>query len=220
MLALLPIAACLVLAAAPDETPSALEHNPAGWTDLLAEAGPSLKGWTRVPIPPNGTLKEPSPWSLDAASGVLTCAGDKSGHEWLRWDREQNDGILHVEWRFVPVAGKKGYNSGVFLRNSADGRIWYQAQAGSASGGFLFGDMPDGEGVKRFQVPLPEQDKRVKPAGEWNTFELTVRGHDLSLWVNGAETGVWHHCDPTHGFAGLEAEGWRIEFRNVKLKPQ
>src|SRR5262249_13494808 len=29
------------------ETPSALERDPSGWTDLLAQAGPELKGWTR-----------------------------------------------------------------------------------------------------------------------------------------------------------------------------
>jgi hypothetical protein len=26
--------------------------------------------------------------------------------------------------------------------------------------------------------------QRVKPAGEWNTFEITCKGKDVTLWVN------------------------------------
>ena len=28
----------------------------------------------------------------------------------------------------------------------------------------------------------------------------------------------WQECEVPRGYVGLEAEGWRIEFRNVKLK--
>src|SRR5690349_800231 len=69
------------------ETPSALQRDPSGWTDLLAQAGPELKGWTRGPIPPTGRLNPRSQWSLDAATGHLVCEGNR-GHEWLRWDKE------------------------------------------------------------------------------------------------------------------------------------
>ena len=90
------------------DTPSALESSPAGWTDLLADAGPGLKGWTRLPVKPGGKLKSEtkSQWSLDPKTGVLVCEGD-GGHEWLRYDEEVGDGVFHVEWRFTPVAGKK-----------------------------------------------------------------------------------------------------------------
>ena len=95
------------------ETPSALERDPSGWTDLLSQAGPKLEGWTRGPIPPTGRLNPRSQWSLDTATGHLVCEGN-GGHEWLRWDKELGDGIFHVEWRFTPVPGKKGYNSGIY----------------------------------------------------------------------------------------------------------
>src|SRR5262249_11148501 len=35
-------------------TPSALEANPNGWTDILPAT--DLKGWSRVPVPPTGKL--------------------------------------------------------------------------------------------------------------------------------------------------------------------
>ena len=56
------------------------------------------------------------------------------------------------------------------------------------------------------------------PAGEWNTYEVVARGRTLSLWVNGAFTSEIA-VDVPRGHFGLEAEGWRIEFRNLKMKP-
>jgi hypothetical protein len=203
---------------ADEPTPGALESTPSGWTDMLAGAGPGLSGWTRGPIPPDGKLSGVSQWSLDPRTGVLVCAGD-GGHDWLRWDKELADCVFHVEWRFIPVADGKRYNSGVFARNSADGKIWHQAQTGDASGGFLFGNTLVGGVEKRVNLSKELKDKRVKPAGEWNTYEITCKGKDMTLWVNGAVTSEWHDLEVPKGYVGLEAEGWRIEFRNVKVKP-
>ncbi len=202
------------------DEPSALEQAPDGWINLLADAGPDLKGWTRVPIPPppRGTLQPENQWSMDAKTGVLTCSG-QHGHEWLRFDREYSDFVYHVEWRYIPVDGKKGYNSGMYGRNSADGTIWHQAQMGSGSGGFLFGDTEQGGELKRVNLAKESVKDRVRPAGEWNTFELTCKGKDMLLWVNGAQTCAWHDCEVPAGYVGLEAEGWAIAFRNVRLKP-
>jgi hypothetical protein len=200
------------------ETPSALERDPTGWTDLLAAAGPKLEGWTRGPIPPTGTLNPRSQWSLDAATGHLVCEGN-GGHEWLRWDKEVGDGIFHVEWRFTPIPGKPRYNSGIYARNSADARIWHQAQTGDGFGGYLFGSTEVDGKPKRINLSSQQKGSRVKPAGEWNTFEITCKGKDVTLWVNGAITSRWTDCEVPRGYVGVEAEGYRIEFRNVKLKP-
>lgn len=201
------------------DEPSALERDSEGWVDLLKEAGPELKGWTRVPIPPppKGKLQEANQWSMDEKTGVLTCSG-KHGHEWLRYDRELSDFVFHVEWRYIPVEGKTGYNSGMYGRNSKDGTIWHQAQMGSGSGGFLFGETEQGGELKRVNLARESKKGRVREAGEWNTFELTCKGKDMILWVNGAETCAWHDCEVEAGYVGLEAEGWGIEFRSVKVK--
>jgi hypothetical protein len=61
-------------------------------------------------------------------------------------------------------------------------------------------------------------DGRVKPAGEWNTLEITARGKVLTLWVNGAVTCQFGDCGNPSGLVGLEGEGYRIEFRNLKVK--
>src|SRR5204862_2042047 len=98
------------------ETRSALATDPKGWTDLLADG---LKHWKRVPIPPGSKLSARDPWSLDPATKTLRCDG-VGLHEMLLYDREFADGILHVEWRVKKIDDKKGYNSGVYVRNSAD----------------------------------------------------------------------------------------------------
>ena len=41
----------------------------------------------------------------------------------------------------------------------------------------------------------------------------------MTLWVNGAIVNRWNDCEVSKGYVGLEAEGFRIEFRNVKVKP-
>lgn len=205
--------------ATPGDIPSALNAAPEGWLDPLKDAGPELKGWTRVPIPPDGKLGATSQWSLDPTSGHLICAG-AGGHEWLRFDQPYRDVVYHVEWRFVPVTeGKNRYNSGIYARNSADGAIWHQAQTGGGSGGYLFGDTPVDGKVKRVNLSKSVMDQRVKPAGEWNTFEITCRGKEISLWVNGNFTNRWFDCEVPEGYLGVEAEGYRIEFRNLRIKP-
>jgi hypothetical protein len=198
------------------ETKSALESDPIGWTDLLADK--SLKGWKRVSIPPKSKLNAKNPWKVDADTGMLVCDG-VGIHEMLLFDKELGDGIFHVEWRFKKLDGKKGgYNSGVYVRNSADGAIWHQAQVGNKNVGYIFGQtLIDGKraGIPGNKKPGPQ---RGKEAGEWNTYEITCKGPKMTLWVNGAVTAVWDGCQVPRGYLGLEAEGYLIEFKNVKYK--
>jgi hypothetical protein len=196
------------------ETKSALESDPAGWTNLLTDA--ALTSWKRVPIPPNSKLSTRNPWNLPGDGKTLICDG-AGIHEMLLWEKETADGIFHVEWRFKRIEDKKGYNSGVYVRNSADGAVWHQAQVGSRNVGYLFGEtLMDGV-KKRFNI-ASKAPQRGKEAGEWNAFEIICKGKRISLWVNGAVTSTWDDCQVAGGYLGLEAEGWYIEFKNVKFK--
>jgi hypothetical protein len=196
-------------------TKSALETDSQGWTDILPAA--DLKGWSRVPVPPGGKLGRDQ-WHVDAGAKMLICDGD-GGHDMLLLDKEYGDAIFHFEFRYTKLEGKTGYNSGAYVRNSKDGAIWHQAQFGDANGGFLFGETPAPDGKKKFfNVSKTVKDSRVKPAGEWNTLEITAKGKTLSLWVNGARTCEFTECEAPRGLVGLEGEGYRIEFRNLKVK--
>ncbi len=202
-------------AAGAAETKSAVETDPQGWTDILPTA--DLKGWYRVPVPPGGKLGR-AQWHVEAGEKILVCDGD-GGHDMLLFDKEIGDAIFHFEFRYTKIEGKTGYNSGAYVRNSKDGAIWHQAQFGDAKDGFLFGETPTPDGKKKFfHLAKQVKDMRVKPAGQWNTFEVTARGKMLTLWVNGAVTCQFDNCGLEKGRLGLEGEGYRIEFRNLKVK--
>ena len=44
-------------------------------------------------------------------------------------------------------------------------------------------------------------------------------GKDITLWINGAVTSEFKECEALRGYIGLEAEGYRVEYRNVQIKP-
>lgn len=212
------LAASLLVALSPgafaaEPSKSALETDTKDWTDIMPPA--DLKGWYRVAVPPTGKLGREQ-WHVDANSKVLICDGD-GGHDMLLTEKEYGDAIFHLEFRYTKVEGKTGYNSGAYVRNSRDGSIWHQAQFGDAKDGFLFGATlgPDGK-KKGFRRAATEN--RVKPAGEWNTMEITTRGRKISLWINGAVTCEFDECGAEKGHIGVESEGYRIEFRNLKIK--
>lgn len=185
-----------------------------GYKDILP--GKDFKGWTRMPLPRTATLNSSSQWKVDPKSKILLCEGDK-GHEWLRYDKELANYLLHVEWRYIKKEGEPRYNSGIFIRNSADGAIWHQAQAGLA-GGWIFGFTPQGGENKRLDLRPQMKENRVKPAGEWNVYDIRVQGKTISLSVNGAVQSEFNECEFPKGYLGLEAEGFPIEFRNIKVK--
>jgi hypothetical protein len=200
-------------AKAPAPTPSLLESDPGGWTSIQPAA--DLAGWTRLPWPATASLG-PQQWSVDRETGHLVCDG-KGGHDWLRYDREMGDAAFHVEWRFTPVEGADKYNSGVLVRTLSDLSAWHQAQVG-LRGGFLFGLTPVGGQPRRVNLSEQLEEQRVRPAGEWNVYELVAKGRTVSLWVNGAVTSRLDACEVPRGYFGLEGEGWRIEFRKLLLK--
>jgi 3-keto-disaccharide hydrolase len=186
-----------------------------GIVDLMPDE--SLHGWTRIPIPPIDGLQPKMQWHVDSAQHVLVCTGD-GGHEWLRYDKDLGDFILQVDWRFTPRAPEeKRYNSGIGIRLSEYGEIWYQAQTG-LSGGYLFGNnIVDGL-IQRFNLSKEMKENRVKPAGEWNHYEISARGPRIGLAVNGAVVSELPNCGLRRGYIGLEAEHYEVTFRNLKLQ--
>lgn len=190
-----------------------METDPTGWVDIMPPA--DLSGWSRVPVPPSDPLG-PEQWSVEEGK-TLVCDGE-GGHDMLLCDREFGDAIFHFEFRYTKVEGKTGYNSGAYVRNSEKGEIWHQAQFGDANGGYLFGQTSSEDGKASFSTRDDVKDGRVNPVGEWNTMEISAKGKVLTLWVNGAVTCQFEDCGQAKGLVGVEGEGYRIEFRNMKVK--
>jgi hypothetical protein len=176
-----------------------------------------FKGWTRIPIPAPDGLQPKMQWRVDAEQHALICSGD-GGHEWLRSDRQFDDFVLDVDWRFTPRAPEeRRYNSGIGVRISPWGEIWYQAQTG-LTGGYLFG-MNIADGILRsFNLSKQMKENRVKPAGEWNHYEVTARGDAITLAVNGEAVSELTNVGLRRGAVAFEAEHYEITFKNIKLR--
>jgi hypothetical protein len=171
--------------------------------------------WTRVAIPPAHPVTTVAQWHIDPAKRTILCDGN-GGHDWLRFNKELHNFTFHVEWRFTPLPGAPKYNSGVFFLNNEDGTIWHQAQT-SPDGGYIFGETPVAGKLTKFNYRTEMRENRVKPAGKWNTYDISCADHTCSLAVNGAVVNTLH-VEVDKGYIGLESEGYQIEFKNIKVQ--
>ncbi len=62
------------------------------------------------------------------------------------------------------------------------------------------------------------QKRATRPAGEWNHYYVRAVNGEVRLWVNGEEVNGGTRCSPATGYLALEAEGARVEFRNLRLR--
>jgi Domain of Unknown Function (DUF1080). len=186
-----------------------------GWIDLLANPD----AWKRVsPSPAKFPLAARSPWRFADDRGLLHCDATDI-YELFFHEQHWGDGVLHVEWRYLPVPGAAEKNdSGVMFRVSPDRKLALQAQLAGRGLGRIAGDqLRDGARV-HVRVGRPDPSL-AKPIGEWNTLELTFNGRHVRLVVNGQLTAEMNDLDSPPGRIGLQAEYWPIEFRHVLFKP-
>jgi hypothetical protein len=162
-------------------------------------------------------------WHVE--DGVLRATAVGKGY--IRTDMPYADYQMHVEWRWPHGPG----NSGVVLHIVNADQVWpkgFEAQLKADRAGdiVMFADArgreevlgrnPGGVSTGRIERPGPS---REKPAGEWNSYDITVRGGTITLAVNGEEVNRVTDAAPNAGMIGLQTEGTPIEFRNWTLTP-
>ena len=98
----------------------------------------------------------------------------ESGNGWLRSDQTYADFKLHVEWKALK---SENYDAGSYLRAGAAGtpfpRRGYQVNLLQGQEGYIT------------TLPGAESSGLVKPAGHWNTFDITVLGETVAMVING-----------------------------------
>ncbi len=199
----------------PEQTPAAFDLSSAAWIDLLAEDG--LAAWQRHEYPARRAMGQTNPWSYDPSTGILRC--EATGiHEMLLHRTPRRDGIFRLEFRYIGSPAKP--NSGAFVRTLPDASAWYQAQLAPSGLGMLFGQFPAADAPKPRRLSAGQRHPQLlRAAGEWNAMEITCRGSELTLWINGHVVARTDACPTLYGHVGLEAEFNPIEFRNLKFKP-
>jgi len=182
--------------------------------------GVDLKGWKRVPIAPDDKLVAKNAWKVDAKNKLLVCVG-VGVKEMLLHEKQVGDGVLHIEWRFKKTKDQFGYNSGVYVRTSIDGKVWLQTQVAHLEKpplvANLFGDMLVHGRIKRVQT-AGTGHRKVNPVGEWNSYDITCKGKSISVALNGVIVTKWDDCEVPVGHVGMQAEFYDIEFKNIKWK--
>lgn len=113
----------------------------------------------------------------------------------------------------VPIA-----DSGIYLRGSSKAQInIWQWPIGS---GEIWGYRTDKSMSPRIRAAATPQQKADQPIGQWNRFEITMRGEHVTVLLNGKM--VIEHCHlpgiPTEGPIALQHHGDPIQFANIFVK--
>ena len=181
--------------------------------------GRDLSGWVDVNCAPE---------TFTVQNGMIHCDGVPTGA--LRTVRQYENYILELEWRHLVPAG----NSGVFIWSSplpAPGQPFLRAIEvqvldhgyGKSDWFTTHGDVfpIHGSSMKPFAPSKGDRsfprESRSKGSPEWNHYRVVANNGVLKLSVNGAEVSGGTNCNWRKGFIGLESEGGKVDFRNIRI---
>src|SRR5690606_3306284 len=179
-------------------TPQAFAQTGEGWVTLLD--GKDMGDWNQ--------LGETN-WRLEDGAVV---ADDRTGDgaAFLVSKEPYGDFELYVEFWASDDA-----NSGVFLRcsdpESITDRNCYEAN--------IFDQRPDPTSGTGGIVNFVEVDPMPKAGGKWNTYEITAKGRQISVVLNGETTAELNNGLFAEGPIALQHGDGVIKFRKVAIKP-
>lgn len=183
--------------------------------------GKNLDGWYIYVS--DSTIKPASFFYVK--DGMIETPGIPTGY--LRTKKEFENYRLHVEWCYP----EKPVNSGIFLHTVGPDKIWpthYQCQLKNLfAGDFII----QGEGVsatvrdtvytstaKLKPIAPKMKPSSEKKAGEWNSYDIICKGNTVEVKVNGVLQNYATKCSNAKGAIGLQAEGSKIQFRNIWIE--
>jgi len=164
-------------------------------------------------------------WSVD--EGVLICKGRPTGY--LRTKTEHANYVLTLQWRFP--ADSAGGNSGILVHTSTPNALgqWpksIEVQLFRRSAGDFWVipadtllKVKDEAERKKGRRYVNLTDDSEKPIGQWNEMEVTCRGDEIIVKVNGDLVNHATDCSVQKGAICLQSEGAEIHFRKVVLRP-
>ena len=198
---------------------SVAAEDDSGFTALFD--GKSLQGWTLVDKRGEG---------YGVKDGVIFCARGGGGN--LLSDREFSDFVLRLEFKL-----EEGSNNGVGIRAPLDGRastLGMEIQIleeGAAVAG-KWGKLREAQFHGSIYDVIAAKRGALKKPGEWNSEEITARGRQVTVVVNGqtvldADLNTVTNRQTLEKHPGLLRDRGRIgflghndyvEFRNIRIK--
>jgi hypothetical protein len=176
-----------------------------------------------VEIVTNPAAELSAVWS-PGLDGVVNVAGKPSG--FIATRASYTNYRLHVEWRWT---GKPG-NGGVLLHiaSGPKDKVWPLSQQVQTKIGNV-GDLLPMAGAT-FTEPLttapgayPPIKARTapdseKPAGEWNSMDVTCRDGVIDVVINGVAQNHVSGASPKSGPIGFQLEGAPYALRNLRIQ--
>jgi len=190
-----------------------------GFTSLFD--GQTLNGWKLVGAKGGG---------YGVTNGVIFCARGGGGN--LLTEKEYADFILRFEFKL-----EDGSNNGVGIRAPLDGDAAYAGmeiqilEEGAALRG-KWGKLREEQYHGSVYDLIAAKRGALKPPGEWNTEEITARGRQIKVVVNGQtilDADLNSVTDPEkllkhpglfreRGHIGFLGHNDYLEFRNIRIK--
>lgn len=167
--------------------------------------------------------------SYEVRDGVLACKKGKSGV--LFTERAVKDCVIRVVYKLSP-----GGNNGIAIHypgtgtGSLDGMCEIQLLDDTHP---KYAKLDPRQANGSAYGLIAARKGHLKPIGEWNTMEITVRGHTLAVDVNGTrvmegdvsmvEKKMRKEPHPglmrTEGHIGLCGHRDPVEFRSIEVRP-
>ncbi len=190
----------IILALAAIQLPSqAWSQSGDGWTQLFD--GKELGDWNLV-----GETN----WRVEDGAIVADKRTSKDTAH-LVSKNKYKDFMVYVEFWSSDDA-----NSGVFLRcqdpATITDRNCYEANIFDQRKDPTYGT----GGIVNFAEVIPPMPKA---GGKWNTYEITVKGREITLVLNGQKTSELHNGLFAEGYLTLQHGSGVMKFRKVAIKP-
>jgi Domain of Unknown Function (DUF1080) len=151
-----------------------------------------------------------APWREDA-DGVT--AGPSDGTGFLVSPRDYEDFILSVEFWI-----DERTNSGIFIR-CGEAEAMEQLTPFDCYEVNIFDQHPQQENRTGAIVFVVQPVARVDTAGRWNTLEITARGADIEVRVNGTLTATLGNARTVSGPVALQYGGSGVvRFRELRIE--
>jgi len=198
---------------------STTAHAEKGFTSLFD--GQTLNGWKLVSGKGAG---------YGVTNGVIYCARGGGGN--LFTEREFDDFVLRVEFKL-----EDGSNNGIGIRAPFERDAAYEGmeiqilEEGAALRG-KWGKLREEQYHGSVYDCIAAKKGALKPPGQWNTEEITARGRNIKVVVNGKtilDADLNSVTDPAklmkhpglfreRGHVGFLGHNDYIEFRNIRIK--
>jgi hypothetical protein len=214
-----------------DEQGAATHQKKENWVNLFN--GQNLKGWHG--FNKTGEVKN---WIVE--DGALECLGAANGDSGGDIVSDQEFGNFELKWEWKV---NKGCNSGVMYHVVENKK--YKAPYETGPEYQIIDDIGFPGKLEEWQkagadyaMTLPNDKKKLKPVGEWNTSRIIYNNGKVEHWLNGEKilefqrgtdkwnkertTGKWKtypdYASVTKGKIALQDHGNKAYFRNIQIR--